>query len=54
MNTRKKLVFFFYYDIIIMVEDMDNRKTFKTLDEQIEILKQRGLVITDLDKTKNI
>ena len=33
---------------------MDNRKTFKTLDEQIEILKQRGLVITDLDKTKNI
>ena len=54
MNTRKKLVFFFYYDIIIMVDDMDTRKTFKTLDEQIEILKSRGLIVTNLEKTKNI
>ena len=53
MNT-KKLVFFFFYDIIIMVNDMDTKKTFKTLDEQINILKSRGLVITDIDKAKNI
>ena len=33
---------------------MKNIKTFKTLDEQIDILKSRGLVITDLEKTKNI
>ena len=33
---------------------MNTRKTFKNLDEQIEILKSRGLVITDLEKTKNI
>ena len=31
-----------------------SKKTFKTLDEQIDILKSRGLVITDLEKTKNI
>jgi len=30
------------------------KKTFKTLDEQIQILKTKGLVITDLEKTKNI
>lgn len=30
------------------------KKTFKTLDEQIQILKSKGLVITDLEKTKNI
>lgn len=30
------------------------RKTFKTLDEQIEILKSRGLIITDIGKTKKI
>ena len=53
MNTRKKLVFFFYCDIIIMVKNM-GKKTFKTLDEQIEILKSRGLVINDIEKTKNI
>ncbi|MEG1506908.1 MAG: Abi family protein [Bacilli bacterium] len=29
-------------------------KTFKTLDEQIEILKNKGLVITNVDKTKTI
>lgn len=33
---------------------MKRIKTFKTLDEQIEILKSRGLVINDVDKTKNI
>ena len=53
MNT-KKLVFFFYYDIIIMVNNMDTKKTFKNLDEQIDILKSRGLVVTDVDKAKNI
>ena len=36
-----------------MVNDMD-RKTFKTLDEQIEILKSKGLVINDMEKAKNI
>ena len=30
------------------------KKTFKNLDEQIDILKSRGLVINDLDKAKNI
>lgn len=29
-------------------------KEFKTLDEQIEILKKRGLVINDIDKTKSL
>ena len=29
-------------------------KEFKTLDEQIEILQKRGLVIKDIDKTKNL
>ena len=29
-------------------------KTFKTLDEQIEILKGKGLVIDDIEYTKNI
>ena len=30
------------------------QKIFKTLDEQIEILKSKGLEITDYDKTKQI
>ena len=30
------------------------RKTFKTLEEQIQILRSRGLVISDEEKTKNI
>lgn len=30
------------------------KKTFKTLDEQIEILKNRGLIIEDIDKAKDI
>lgn len=29
-------------------------KTFKTLDEQIEILKSKGLIINDVNKTKEI
>lgn len=29
-------------------------KTFKTLDEQVEILKQKGLVIADCDKARDI
>ena len=29
-------------------------KTFKTLDEQIEIMKSKGLNIIDVDKAKNI
>ena len=29
-------------------------KTFKTLDEQIEILKDKGLVIDDIDYAKEI
>ena len=31
-----------------------SKKTFKTLDEQIEILKSKGLIINDIDKTKEI
>ena len=31
-----------------------SKKTFKTLDEQIDILKSKGLIITDFEKTKNI
>jgi abortive infection bacteriophage resistance protein len=31
-----------------------SKKTFKTLDEQIQILKNKGLVITDIEKTKNV
>ena len=33
---------------------MGNKKTFKTLDEQIEILKSRGLIINDMDKAKDV
>lgn len=29
-------------------------KTFKTLDEQVEILKQKGLIISDCDKARDI
>lgn len=36
-----------------MVNSM-GKKTFKNLDEQIEILRSRGLVITDVEKTKSI
>lgn len=36
-----------------MVSSM-GKKTFKTLDEQIEILKSKGLVINDVEKAKNI
>ncbi|MDO4962960.1 MAG: Abi family protein [bacterium] len=31
-----------------------DKKTFKTIDEQLDILKKRGLVILDIDKAKNI
>jgi abortive infection bacteriophage resistance protein len=30
------------------------KKVFKTLDEQIEIMKNKGLIINDVDKTKEI
>ena len=30
------------------------RKIFKTLDEQIEIMRNKGLVINDEEKTKEI
>jgi len=39
-----------FKDKVVLVKS----KTFKTLDEQIEILKNKGLVIDDIDKTKNI
>ena len=38
---------------MLMVNKM-GKKTFKTLDEQIQILKDRGLVIDDVEKAKNI
>ena len=38
---------------MFMVNNM-GKKTFKTIDEQIEILKQRGLVISDIEKTRQI
>lgn len=31
-----------------------SKKTFKTLDEQIDILKSKGLIINDIEKTKSI
>ena len=31
-----------------------SKKTFKTLDEQIEILKSRGLEINDIDRAKDV
>lgn len=31
-----------------------SKKTFKTLDEQIEILRSKGLIINDIDRTKDI
>ena len=31
-----------------------NEKTFKNLDEQIEILKNKGLIINDIDYAKSI
>ena len=37
-----------------MVNAMSTEKKFKTLDEQIEIMRSRGLVINDEDKAKNI
>ena len=33
---------------------MANQKIFKTLDEQIEILENKGLIINDIEKTKDI
>ena len=33
---------------------MSSRKVFKTLDEQVEILKSKGLVIDDVDNAKEI
>ena len=38
---------------MFMVNNM-GKKTFKTIDEQIEILKQKGLVISDIEKTRQI
>lgn len=31
-----------------------SKKTFKTIDEQVEILKSRGLIINDEEKAKNV
>lgn len=36
-----------------MVSKMET-KIFKTLDEQIEILKEKGLIINDIEKTKDV
>ena len=33
---------------------MKKTKTFKTLDEQVEILKNKGLIIEDEEKAKEI
>ena len=33
---------------------MSRLKQFKTIDEQIEILKDKGLIINDVEKTKEI
>lgn len=33
---------------------MRSNKIFKTLDEQIEILRNKGLIISDIDRTKDI
>ena len=31
-----------------------SKKTFKTIDEQLEILKSKGLIINDVEKTKSV
>lgn len=46
-------LFHICYDIIIIGESMKN-KIFKNLDEQIDILRSRGLVINDVTKAKEI
>ena len=33
---------------------MSSKKVFKSLDEQVEILKNKGLVINDVDAAKNV
>ncbi len=43
-----------YNYIIVVGGDMAKSKIFKTLDEQLEILKSKGLVIEDEDKALNI
>ena len=39
---------------MILVKCMSRLKQFKTIDEQIEILKDKGLIINDVEKTKEI
>jgi abortive infection bacteriophage resistance protein len=39
---------------LIIGEDMGQAKIFKTLDEQIDLLRERGLVINDEEKAKDL
>ncbi len=51
-NTIKKYIFYMIYDILYMVILVV--KEFKTIDEQIDILKKKGLIIDDLTKAEDV
>lgn len=53
MNT-SNLVFFFIFCYNNYGDAMSSRKVFKTLDEQISIFKEKGLIIEDEEKAKTI
>ena len=39
---------------LVLGDSMRSNKVFKTLDEQIDILRSKGLTINDEEKTKDI
>lgn len=43
-----------FYAIIRIGDNMSSNKVFKTLDEQVDILRSKGLIVSDVDKTKEI
>ena len=53
IKHKKNIFHHIFCDIMILGESMRS-KIFKTLDEQLAILEERGLVIRDYDKAKTI
>ena len=53
IKHKKNIFHHIFCDIMILGESMRS-KIFKTLDEQLAILEERGLVIQDYDKAKAI
>ena len=43
-----------FYAIIRIGDSMSSSKVFKTLDEQVDILRSKGLIVSDVDKAKEI